>query len=71
MEGYVLNVVPECAMTVGAELVVMGVVTRGVPGFIIGNTAEDILNQIDYSVLAINPAGFVSPITLDRYDINS
>lgn len=72
VKGHARNVVPECAMKLGAELVVMGTIARtGIPGFIIGNTAEDILNQIDCSVLAIKPAGFVSPVTLDRYDINS
>jgi len=45
--------------------VVMGTVARtGVPGFIMGNTAETILNHINCSVLAIKPQGFVTPITL-------
>ena len=35
----------------------------GIPGFIMGNTAEMILNQIDCSVLAIKPPDFVTPIT--------
>ena len=34
------------------------------PGFIMGNTAETILNQIDCSVLAIKPPGFKTPVTL-------
>jgi len=43
----------------------MGTVARtGVPGFITGNTAESILNQLECSVLAIKPAGFVTPIEL-------
>ena len=46
-------------------LIVMGTVARtGVPGFIMGNTAETILNQIDCSVLAIKPPGFVTPVTI-------
>jgi nucleotide-binding universal stress UspA family protein len=50
-----------------ADLVVMGTVARtGIPGFIIGNTAETILNQIDGSVLAIKPRGFVTPVTLEE-----
>jgi universal stress protein E len=45
--------------------VVMGTVARtGVPGFIMGNTAETILSQIDCSVLAIKPPGFTTPVTL-------
>ena len=48
-----------------ADLVVMGTVARtGIPGFIMGNTAETILNQLDCSVLAIKPAGFKTPVKL-------
>jgi hypothetical protein len=36
------------------------------PGFIIGNTAETILNQIDCSVLAIKPSGFATAVTLEE-----
>ncbi len=58
-------VVSECTDNIGAELVVVGTVGRtGIPGFIIGNTAESILNKIKCSVLAIKPEGFVSPVTL-------
>jgi nucleotide-binding universal stress UspA family protein len=66
VKGDARNVVPECATALGAELVAMGTVGRtGIPGFIIGNTAEEILNRIDCSVLAIKPAGFASPVTAD------
>lgn len=51
------------AKDIGAGLVVMVTVAiTGVPGFIIGNTAETILNHLDCAVLAINPPGFVTPI---------
>jgi nucleotide-binding universal stress UspA family protein len=44
----------------------MGTVARtGIPGLIIGNTAEAILDQITCSVLAAKPPGFVTPVTLD------
>lgn len=47
-------------------LVVMGTVGRsGIAGFLIGNTAETILEQLDCAVLAIKPAGFICPIKLD------
>jgi len=66
VKGDARHVVPECATALGAELVVMGTLGRtGIPGFIIGNTAEEILNRIDCSVLAIKPAGFISPVTAD------
>lgn len=31
---------------------------------VLGNTSEEILNQIDSSVLAVKPAGFISPVTI-------
>ena len=53
------------AKRIEADLVVMGTVARiGVPGFFMGNTAETVLNQIECSVLAIKPTGFVTPVTL-------
>ena len=46
-----------------ADLVVMGSIGRtGIPGFIIGNTAEDMMQAINASILAVKPAGFVSPV---------
>lgn len=45
------------------DLVIMGSLGRsGVTGFIIGNTAETIINLIDCSIMAIKPDGFESPI---------
>ena len=64
VKGHPRTVVPSCANELGAELVVMGSVGRtGIPGFIMGNTAEDILAQIESSVLVVKPAGFVSPVS--------
>jgi len=63
--GKALRVIPELATTLRADLVVMGTLGRsGIPGLIIGNTAEAILEQLRCSVLAIKPPGFVSPVTL-------
>lgn len=50
----------------GVDLVVMGTVARtGIAGLVIGNTAERVLRQLPCSVLAVKPAGFVSPVRLD------
>ncbi len=50
---------------VNADLIVMGTVGRtGIPGLIIGNTAEDVLQTTKASILAVKPNGFVSPVTL-------
>lgn len=48
------------------DLLVMGTVCRtGIAGFLIGNTAEEVLNQVDCSVLTLKPEGFVTPILLE------
>jgi nucleotide-binding universal stress UspA family protein len=45
------------------DIVVMGTVARtGLPGLLIGNTAEFVLGQISCSVLAIKPKGFKTPV---------
>jgi universal stress protein E len=48
------------------DLLVMGTIARGgIPGFLLGNTAERLFSQITCSVLAIKPDDFVSPVTLE------
>lgn len=45
------------------DLIVMGTIGRtGLPGLVIGNTAENILENVKASVLAIKPSNFVCPI---------
>lgn len=64
-KGSAQKMIPEVAVKLGADIVVMGTVARtGISGFIIGNTAETILNQLECSVLAIKPAGFITPVTV-------
>lgn len=59
-------VIPALVERERAELLVMGTVARsGIAGFVIGNTAEQILAELGAAVLAVKPAGFVSPITRD------
>jgi nucleotide-binding universal stress UspA family protein len=65
VKGSARRAIPALAAELGADLVVMGTVARtGVPGLIMGNTAEAILQQIGCSVLAIKPAGFATPVLL-------
>jgi nucleotide-binding universal stress UspA family protein len=65
-EGAPRDVVPAFATELEVDLVVMGTVSRtGIPGLLIGNTAEVILNNLECSVLAVKPEGFVTPVTLD------
>lgn len=66
VKGWAHKEIPALVRQLGADLVVMGTVARtGISGLLIGNTAEMILTQIDCSVLAIKPEGFVSPVTLE------
>ena len=64
IKGGARKEVPTLAKRLQVDCIVMGTVARtGVRGFIMGNTAETILEQIDCSVLAIKPQGFVTPVT--------
>jgi nucleotide-binding universal stress UspA family protein len=46
------------------DIVVMGTVARvGLPGLLIGNTAEYVLGQIKCSIFAVKPKGFKTPVT--------
>lgn len=63
VKGTAGEELPKIAKKIDADLVVMGTVARtGIAGLVIGNTAETIFNQLNSSVLAIKPQGFVSPI---------
>lgn len=46
---------------------VMGTVARsGIPGLMIGNTAETVLDRVGCSVLAVKPSDFHTPIRVDE-----
>lgn len=65
IKGDPSMVIPRVAKSQKIDLIVMGTVCRtGLPGLIIGNTAESILNQVNCSVLTVKPKGFVTPVTL-------
>ncbi|MCB0155991.1 MAG: universal stress protein [Anaerolineae bacterium] len=69
---HVLNqdpgrLIPEVTQTISANLIVMGTVSRtGIAGFLIGNTAETVLHQVNCSVLTVKPERFVSPVKLEN-----
>lgn len=66
VKGSPRKEIPALAKRIKADLVVMGSVGRtGILGFIMGNTAEMILNQIDCSVLVIKPPGFATLVTVE------
>ncbi|MFQ5851112.1 MAG: universal stress protein, partial [Candidatus Binatia bacterium] len=67
LKGKAGKLIPELAGKKRVEIIIMGTVCRtGVPGFLIGNTAEEVLRQVDCSVLTIKPDGFATPIRLDE-----
>ena len=61
--GQAEREIPALVKRIGADLVVMGTLGRsGIPGLLIGNTAETVLYGLQTSVLAVKPPGFVSPV---------
>jgi universal stress protein E len=67
LKGEAWLAIPEVAKKEKIDLIVMGTVCRtGVTGFLIGNTAEKVLRQVDCSVLTVKPDGFVTPVSLDE-----
>jgi nucleotide-binding universal stress UspA family protein len=57
------EIISEFAGKIRANLIVMGTVSRrGIPGLLIGNTAEGVLQRVNASVLTVKPEGFVSPV---------
>ena len=63
VKGEAGEIIPRLAREREIDLIVMGTVARtGIPGFFIGNTAEQILSRVDCSVLAVKPEGFVTPV---------
>ena len=64
-KGEAKKLIPEIASAINTDLLIMGTVGRtGIPGFFIGNTADSVLRQVNCSVLAIKPEGFLTPVKL-------
>lgn len=56
-------VIAKMASKQRVDVIVIGTASRsGVIGLLIGNTAEEVLNRVGCSVLAIKPDGFESPV---------
>ena len=61
--GAPQRAIPEEVAAGDFDTLVIGTVARtGVQGLIIGNTAEDVLNSVDCSILALKPKGYRSPV---------
>lgn len=65
VEGELSEVITKTLMDYSVDTLVMGTVARsGVPGLLIGNTAEKVLTKVTCTVLAVKPDGFTTPIKL-------
>jgi nucleotide-binding universal stress UspA family protein len=63
--GESARVIRSVADRIEADLMVMGTVCRtGAAGFLIGNTAETVLDHATCSILALKPEGFISPLEM-------
>ena len=64
--GPAAATIRDLGLRLNADLLVMGTVGRtGIPGFFIGNTAENLLQTTSASILAVKPRDFISPVTLE------
>lgn len=63
IRGRTDKVIPQHVLDKDIDILVMGTVARtGIAGFFIGNTAENIVQNLSCSLLALKPNGFVSPV---------
>lgn len=63
LEGETREVLPQFVATSGIDLVILGSLSRtGIAGFLMGNTAESMLNTLSCSVITLKPDSFVSPV---------
>lgn len=65
VEGQIVDMINRLIEKLRIDVLVMGSVGRsGIPGMLIGNKAETLLNTINCTVLTVKPDGFISPVTL-------
>lgn len=63
LKGAAGEEIARLATSERCDVVVMGTICRvGILGLLLGNTAETVLDEVDCSVVAIKPRGFVSPV---------
>lgn len=64
-KGDAHRVVPEFALQLDADLVLMGTTTHTEPGLLISSTAERVIDNIRTSLMTVKPYGFRSPLRWD------
>ncbi|MEL6117427.1 universal stress protein [Photobacterium sp. SP02] len=63
LEGDAKQIIPSFIDKESIDMVIMGSLARaGIAGFLIGNTAESMLDQLSCSVLTLKPNEFHSPV---------
>jgi universal stress protein E len=66
VHGYPRREIAATTQSLATDVIVMGTLARlGVPGYIMGGTAEETIQQLNCAVVGLKPEGFVSPITLE------
>ncbi len=65
VKGDPSSAIPNELERLEADLLLMGTMSRrGLTGFLLGNTAEKILERVSCSVVVTKPEGFVTPVPL-------
>jgi nucleotide-binding universal stress UspA family protein len=65
VKGDPSSAIPSELERLEADLLLMGTISRrGVTGFLLGNTAEKILERVRCSIAVTKPEGFVTPVPL-------
>lgn len=65
VHGYPRREIAATTTSLDTDIIVMGTVARlGVPGFIMGDTAEETIHQLHCAVVGIKPRGFETPISV-------
>jgi nucleotide-binding universal stress UspA family protein len=61
--GQPWKIITKAVQNIPADLIVMGTMGRsGIPGLLIGSTADKVLRSCNCSILTVKPDGFESPI---------
>lgn len=63
VRGQPAHEIQRLANDIDVDLIVMGTLGRHSDSMIIGSTAENILNNIYCSILAVKPEGYISPLS--------
>jgi nucleotide-binding universal stress UspA family protein len=66
VRGEARTLIPQLVSRHRMNLVVMGTITNlGFAGYLIGSTAEEVLPQLNCSMLTVKPDGFITPLKVE------